>query len=427
LPRETFARVQKYVPECRVLIADVEAYVQEAEAQMFPARIQEEEAWAKSVLENVLKTKPSLAECQAAIESWENARFEGANAWFEEYHNYDAIVTWYQKLASENPDLVSYVERIGTSYQGLDMPAVHITASSDPQRKIYFQCQIHAREWISGAVCMYVVNQLVSRYTDGSDPKVTEILNSAEFIVVPFVNPDGYVYTWTTDRMWRKNRRTVESQINSPQHCVGVDINRNFPEGWRLGGKSSPRECSEDYGGPSPVSEVETENIINYWKSNGPIVGAIDWHSYGQLILHPWAWTKTDTRHDSTIKDLGDEMANIILKVHGSNYTSEKSIDLYQCYGIATDWFYSDDASSNNGGFRAAAYVIELRDKGGISGKGFALPADQIIPTGEEVFPAILHFASFLVANPIPFLPQDAMVQNTEVFGTMFHDRQHTS
>ena len=56
------------------------------------------------------------------------------------------------------------------------------------------------------------------------------------------------------------------------------------------GGKKSnnPVECSEDYGGPNPMSEPETRNIINYWKANGPIVGAIDWHSYGQLILHPW-------------------------------------------------------------------------------------------------------------------------------------------
>ena len=54
------------------------------------------------------------------------------------------------------------------------------------------------------------------------------------------------------------------------------------------GGKSNPVECSEDYGGPSPASEPETQNIMNYWKSNGPIVGAIDWHSYGQLILRPW-------------------------------------------------------------------------------------------------------------------------------------------
>jgi murein tripeptide amidase MpaA len=239
MSRRTFARVQQYVPECRVLIDNVEEHVQQAEAQMFPARLQEEEAWAQSVLESVLNTKASLAECQAAIENWEKARFqEGTSAWFQEYHSYDAIVTWYKMVAEEHPNLVRYVTSIGRSYLGLDMPAVHLTASSkssNPQtkkkKKIYFQCQIHAREWISGAVCMYIVDQMVTLYK--SDPEVTGILDSAEIILIPFVNPDGYVYTWAHDRLWRKNRRTVGSQSGRTKPCVGVDINRNFPEGWR--------------------------------------------------------------------------------------------------------------------------------------------------------------------------------------------------
>lgn len=57
MSRRVFAAVQKYVPECHVLIADVEAHVQMAEAQMFPARVQEEEQWAQAVLEDLLKTK----------------------------------------------------------------------------------------------------------------------------------------------------------------------------------------------------------------------------------------------------------------------------------------------------------------------------------------------------------------------------------
>ena len=57
MSRRTFARVQQYVPECRVLIDNVEEHVQQAEAQMFPARLQEEEVWAQSVLESVLNTK----------------------------------------------------------------------------------------------------------------------------------------------------------------------------------------------------------------------------------------------------------------------------------------------------------------------------------------------------------------------------------
>ena len=37
--------------------------------------------------------------------------------------------------------------------------------------------------------------------------------------------------------------------------------------------------------------------------------------------------------------------------------------------------FFSDDASSNNGGYRAASYVVELRDKGY---SGFLLPPNKV-------------------------------------------------
>ena len=30
-----------------------------------------------------------------------------------------------------------------------------------------------------------------------------------DFYIIPVLNPDGYVYSWTTNRMWRKNMRPV--------------------------------------------------------------------------------------------------------------------------------------------------------------------------------------------------------------------------
>ncbi|CAH2043874.1 unnamed protein product, partial [Iphiclides podalirius] len=51
----------------------------------------------------------------------------------------------------------------------------------------------------------------------------TNITNK-DWYLVPVVNPDGYAYTHTNDRLWRKNRARIG---NSP---VGVDLNRNFGE-----------------------------------------------------------------------------------------------------------------------------------------------------------------------------------------------------
>jgi len=59
------------------------------------------------------------------------------------------------------------------------------------------------------------------------------------------------------------------------------------------------------------------------------------------------------------------------------HYTAQTSFQLYQCFGIGSDWFYSDDAAASNGGYRPASYCIELRGTEADS-YGFMLPANQV-------------------------------------------------
>lgn len=61
-------------------------------------------------------------------------------------HQYEEIVEWYHNLANNYPDTAKYVDSIGQSIEGRDMPAVHFTNSESPKYSIYFQCQIHASE-----------------------------------------------------------------------------------------------------------------------------------------------------------------------------------------------------------------------------------------------------------------------------------------
>ena len=60
----------------------------------------------------------------------------------------------------------------------------------------------------------YVVNYLANNYK--VDDEVTRLLDEVELIVVPFVNPDGYVFTWSGDRLWRKSRN-----VNVGSTCMG--------------------------------------------------------------------------------------------------------------------------------------------------------------------------------------------------------------
>ena len=80
-----------------------------------------------------------------------------------------------------------------------------------------------------------------------------------DFYILPLVNPDGYEYSRTKDRLWRKNRR---------RHLGfrGIDLNRNW--GFKWGGAGiSKRPWKEDYAGPKPFSEPETAAVSNFVRS----------------------------------------------------------------------------------------------------------------------------------------------------------------
>lgn len=50
MDKRLFARVQKYFPDCHIVVANVEEFVQRAEAQMFPQKMAEEQVWEDEVL-----------------------------------------------------------------------------------------------------------------------------------------------------------------------------------------------------------------------------------------------------------------------------------------------------------------------------------------------------------------------------------------
>ena len=50
-------------------------------------------------------------------------------------------------------------------------------------------------------------------------------------------------------------------------------------------------------------------------------------------------WTYADAPDEARLKSIGDEMRDQILSVHGSYYSSEKSIGLYPTTGTASDWY----------------------------------------------------------------------------------------
>lgn len=55
--------------------------------------------------------------------------------------------------------------------------------------------------------------------------EVVQMLQKIDFFIVPVLNPDGYIYSRTQRRFWRKNR----SEQNG---TIGVNLLHNFDFEW---------------------------------------------------------------------------------------------------------------------------------------------------------------------------------------------------
>ncbi|KAB7505575.1 Zinc carboxypeptidase A 1 [Armadillidium nasatum] len=143
---------------------------------------------------------------------------------FDRYMDFSEIRKYLSKLQQTYPYKVQ-LSTIGQSYKNENITMVTIT--NNVKRKltkkpiIFVEAGMHSREWVGVASALYLINELVK----GAGTPFTKFV---EWRIVPVSNPDGYQYTWTTNRLWRKNlRRNLGGG-----RCSGVDLNRNFDSYW---------------------------------------------------------------------------------------------------------------------------------------------------------------------------------------------------
>ncbi|KAJ3412193.1 hypothetical protein HDV05_001103 [Chytridiales sp. JEL 0842] len=343
-----------------------------------------------------------LSQSQSQFQSLSDTdRFKPEN-WFADYHKYKDIVAFYKHLAETYKDFVEFIPSIGKTYLGVDLIGLRITSpkgNKHEKAQFWFHTGDHAREWIGPATVQYFVYQFLSQY--GKDPVPTSILDKAEFIIVPLMNADGYEHTWNGARLWRKNRRPIKKDFFG---SIGVDLNRNWPAHWGEGG-SSNMPFSDVYMGPSPGSEPEVKALMKFLKNenNTRLVGAIDFHSFSQLVLRPYGWTYDNAPDEALLKEVGDGIRDVIEATSGKKYQSIREIDLYKASGTASDWFYDKEVQDWLPDRRLYAYTIELRPAADESwgANGFVLPPDQIVPTGEEIYEAMKYYLEFAIENPL--------------------------
>lgn len=171
------------------------------------------------------------------------------------------------------------VEEIGRSTEGRAVRALRI-ARGDPagRPRLLVTAHIHAVEFVGG----HVARRLAQRLLERRDPEAEALLDAAEIVVVPLLNPDGAA------RVWRNGGR---SGLARARHTsTGTDPNRNFPfleiPGRRAWNSGSPRPGSAYYRGPHPLSEPECAALARL-AARERFCAAVHFHSFGRVVFIP--------------------------------------------------------------------------------------------------------------------------------------------
>ncbi|XP_043514779.1 carboxypeptidase A2-like isoform X2 [Frieseomelitta varia] len=267
----------------------------------------------------------------------------GHSMTWKRYHRYGEIVKYLEYLALRYPS-VAEVITIGHSYEGQPIKMIKISTGTnkggEAKPAIWIDAGMHAREWIGSAVATYIVSQLVEK-----NSSYAKLLDNTDWMILPVVNPDGYEFSHTGDRLWRKTRSNhAEDQDDSRflqlvNHytrwlwgkCEGVDPNRNFDYHWGEveAGGASLDPCHETYAGPRAFSEPETKAMADYILANKQNIRVyLTLHSYSQMWLVPWGYTYTKPLDYSELASVAKKAIGAVTKIHGTNYQVGPSADL---------------------------------------------------------------------------------------------------
>lgn len=338
---------------------------------------------------------------------------------FDEYFKFDELEASLKTLENKFSNLAN-LEVLGKSHQGREIFLLEITNTDTgkPEDKpaYYIDANTHAEELTGTNVAMYIAWQLLSKY--GQDDFVTSILDQQTFYIIPRLNPDAAEFCLTEPFYeWIGNGRYLPGEEQTPPglqysdinddgvivdmrirdengewkvsekdprllvqrepyerggeyykltpegYIEGYDgaeidiprprdgnLNRNYPYGWGPEG--------EQYGaGEYPLSEPETEAVVEFVTDHPNIFGGINYHTNAGVILAPMG-----IKGESI--PIGDKLLFERIGEVGSDATGGYDVVMdedefsfpgsHRRMGTATDFFYGQKGLSS--------FVVELWD-----------------------------------------------------------------
>lgn len=221
--------------------------------------------------------------------------FIAPNIGSAQHVNYNDIYTYEQlekdlnMIKQKYPEVIS-IQKIGLSEFGRNIWGVKLGKG---KKSILLIGTHHGREWITTMLLMKMMEKYANGYQHNETygPYSTRIFDDIAIWFVPMLNPDGVeiqqkglsgVPNKLQDKIFEMNGYNPDF-TKWKANGVGVDLNRQYPAGWREQ-KGIPIPWYQLYKGKAPIQASEIKAITSFTMKISPMM-ALSYHSSGREIF----------------------------------------------------------------------------------------------------------------------------------------------
>jgi len=297
---------------------------------------------------------------------------------FDHNHTFGEVVKYLKELTKEFPN-ITQLHNIGKSFLGKDLLVLEITNKNTgkglEKPGYWIDGNLHAGEVMGAEVCLMTIHTLVTGY--GSDPFITDLIDTRTVYIMPKLNPDGSDHYLTKPDSMRSSVRPDDQDgdgrfdedpgedLNGDHHLTQMRIRdekgqyRTSPEDPRLlvrrqegekgewttysegidndgdgrfnedgvGGldinRNWPSRWQQEYvqggAGLYPLSEPETRAVADFLLAHRNVTGLINHHMSGNFLYRPPTNRKFDPFSGEEVPFPGEDEA--IFQTFGNKYT----------------------------------------------------------------------------------------------------------
>ncbi len=270
----------------------------------------------------------------------------------------DIPITWercdrmIREIVSTYP--ACRTELIGTTAFGRTLRTLVV---GNGPRKVFYSAAHHANEWITSLVLLKFGEELARAVAEDGDiwgVNARQIADAATIYMVPMVDPDGVdlvvgdiqpgTVPYETARVLADRYPNIPFPDGWKANLLGVDLNLNYPAGWRQAreikfSQGYTRPGPRDYVGRAPLGQLETRALVGFTEFLDPAL-VLAYHSQGSVIY----WQFQDYRVPGA-----RELAYTFAQVSG--YAVEDT-PFESAFAGFKDWFIQE--------FRRPGFTIEV-------------------------------------------------------------------